>query len=464
VTQFIFVGPTFGGATPEPYACAAGVVFLPPVAGGDLLRLRLKPGDLVGLIDGYFHQQRAVWHKEILDLMNRGVTVLGAASIGALRAAELDVFGMIGVGKIYLAYRDGKLEADDEVTLMHGPADSGYRALSDPLVNMRATLRAAVDDGVCEGNLGEQLMTHFSGVSYPQRSYRAIPAVAERLGAAPAAIERLVAFCESNAVDVKRPDALELLAKMAELEATGSNERRAIDVSRTIYLYAWQLEARGEAARDGGTWIGEVASLRAAQLFAEDYPKFHRRLVLRWIAAQCRDECARPDATKSERDVALEHGAHLGLYGEGALEQHEPWLAPWLRGDEAERSPRDRLEAFVVRGFRFSPGVCCDELALAALKELPSFSTAQKLVELAASINEQTSAANPQFRLDSLAHDRIVDFITARWKISARDLDLAAMDRGLDSIEAVVAAARQFYLLAKYNPSRALFTLSISEP
>ena len=47
--------------------------------------------------------------------MAAGTQVFGAASMGALRAAELAPFGMIGVGAIFAAYRDGRLTGDDEV-------------------------------------------------------------------------------------------------------------------------------------------------------------------------------------------------------------------------------------------------------------------------------------------------------------------------------------------------------------
>ena len=47
--------------------------------------------------------------------------------MGALRAAELHVFGMVGVGRVFELFRDGLLEDDDEVAVAHGPADSGYQ-------------------------------------------------------------------------------------------------------------------------------------------------------------------------------------------------------------------------------------------------------------------------------------------------------------------------------------------------
>ena len=39
--------------------------------------------------------------------MSEGVPVFGAASMGALRAAELHEFGMRGIGRIFEAFRDG---------------------------------------------------------------------------------------------------------------------------------------------------------------------------------------------------------------------------------------------------------------------------------------------------------------------------------------------------------------------
>ncbi|MFD0585035.1 TfuA-like protein [Dactylosporangium darangshiense] len=123
----------------------------------------MRGGDTVGIVDGYFHQTGSVRHKEILDLLSRDVNVLGAASMGALRAAELDRFGMKGVGSVYADYRDGRLEADDEVTLLHSPAEEGYRALSEPLVGIRATFAYAVEQEVCDASTTGQLSAFSPG-------------------------------------------------------------------------------------------------------------------------------------------------------------------------------------------------------------------------------------------------------------------------------------------------------------
>src|SRR5262249_32379648 len=126
--------------------------YLPPAAMGDVWAImHLRPKAVV-IIDGFFEQTPAVWHKEILYALSRGVHVYGASSMGALRAAELHLFGMIGVGQVFEAFRDGRLEDDDEVAVAHGPAEYGYPSLSDAMVNIRATLRRAEEKGVLDSS------------------------------------------------------------------------------------------------------------------------------------------------------------------------------------------------------------------------------------------------------------------------------------------------------------------------
>jgi len=136
VTTIVFVGPTLPAA--EVAARLPGAMVRPPVAVGEILTLARRRGATqIAIIDGYFERMAAVWHKEILRALERGIAVWGAASMGALRAAELAPFGMRGVGAIYRGFADGTLVADDEVAVAHLPAAYGYRATSDALVNLR---------------------------------------------------------------------------------------------------------------------------------------------------------------------------------------------------------------------------------------------------------------------------------------------------------------------------------------
>src|SRR5512132_542369 len=111
---YIFTGPTLA---PAEARAVLGATYLPPAAQGDVLRAALRRPHAIGIIDGYFERVPAVWHKEILWAMAQGIHVFGSSSMGALRAAELHAFGMIGIGAIFEAYRDGELEDDDEVAV-----------------------------------------------------------------------------------------------------------------------------------------------------------------------------------------------------------------------------------------------------------------------------------------------------------------------------------------------------------
>jgi len=136
----IFAGPSL---PPSAQPAVAGVEWRPPARQGDLYRAALERPDVIGLIDGYFDAVPSVWHKEILWALSRGIRVYGAASLGALRAAEMAAFGMIGVGRVFEMYRDGILTDDDEVAVVHAPEALDYRHLSMAMIDVRAMLEGA---------------------------------------------------------------------------------------------------------------------------------------------------------------------------------------------------------------------------------------------------------------------------------------------------------------------------------
>ncbi len=121
---YVFLGPTLAEKDAK---AELDAVYLPPASAGDVYRLWRRRPRVIGIVDGYFDRVPAVWHKEIMWTMERGVHVFGGASMGALRAAELETFGMRGVGWVYRAFRKGTLDRDDEVAVRHGAAEDGYR-------------------------------------------------------------------------------------------------------------------------------------------------------------------------------------------------------------------------------------------------------------------------------------------------------------------------------------------------
>ena len=130
-----FLGPSL------PAREAKGFHLFPPARQGDVWRaIALRPR-AIALIDGVFESQPSVWHQEILDALDAGIPVIGGASMGALRAAELHTLGMAGAGRIFRWYRDGTVIDDSEVALLHGGAEHGFRPLTVPQVNVRWSAR-----------------------------------------------------------------------------------------------------------------------------------------------------------------------------------------------------------------------------------------------------------------------------------------------------------------------------------
>ena len=177
---FIFTGPTL---SPNEAVVHLDAVYLPPVKFGDVYRItELFQPTAIGIIDGYFNQVPSVWHKEILWAMDQGVQVLGAASMGALRAAELEAFGMTGHGKIFEAYQQGILlpyvdeafEDDDEVAVTHSPAELAYQPLSEAMVNIRFSLAKAHQQNMIDQPTRDALIKIAKQLYYPQRSYSKI--------------------------------------------------------------------------------------------------------------------------------------------------------------------------------------------------------------------------------------------------------------------------------------------------
>lgn len=165
----VFAGPSL---PPSIRACLGNIAWHPPAAAGDVAALLDQGVAAACLIDGLFDDRPAPWHKELLALMAEGSLLFGAASMGALRAAELDRLGMVGVGAIYRAYRDGRLTGDDEVALVHGPEALGWAPLTVPMVEVRATLAAAIrarliDRATARAARGIAHRIHFADRDWP---------------------------------------------------------------------------------------------------------------------------------------------------------------------------------------------------------------------------------------------------------------------------------------------------------
>jgi hypothetical protein len=320
MTVVVFCGPTLNEEDRAPYA---HFLFRPPVRQGELYAAASKAPRAIGVIDGYFDGVPAVWHKEILWALTAGIAVFGSSSMGALRAAELHMFGMRGVGRIFEAYCDGTLTDDDEVALLHGPAETGYFRLSEPMVNIRATLERALSEGVLDGPAEGAIASAAKAQFYQDRTWKSVLAdAAARLPGA--ALTRFEAWLAHGKVDQKREDALLLLGSISEfVSQDGQAELPAFSFewTETWANAPWRNAPREPHDEPAGA---QEAILDELRLQGEAYLRVRWETLLRWLS---KDEIARAGLQPDRKEVLREVAKFRSLRGLMRQEDVHRWVA-----------------------------------------------------------------------------------------------------------------------------------------
>ena len=350
----IFVGPSVSAeevrsawALPEPARSDLRLELLPPVSQGDVASLVRRSPQAIGIIDGYFDRVPAVWHKEILWAMSRGVHVFGAASMGALRAAELARFGMRGVGVIFEAFESDTLQDDDEVAVAHAGPEDGYRSLSVALVDIRATLRRAVDQGIVTADLAEALIEHSRSLFYPRRQFDALLAWGAAQGDSEdpswtARIEALEAWLPQGRVRQKRLDALAMVRAMAEFLADGPE---AMQVRYPFHATStWRdlqsslLEQRPLDGRAGAETLPEGALLDELRLLGAPYRRLRGEALTRLLALEAAEvHGLQTGRSAASRRLALQDWRrHMGLTDDAAWNE-------WLEAQGSTTAQMERI-------------------------------------------------------------------------------------------------------------------------
>jgi hypothetical protein len=210
----VYLGPSLPRAEADRMLAAD---YRPPVRRGDL---PAQHDGIVLIIDGEFDQSFSVSPQEIVRLLEHGARVLGASSMGALRAAELYTYGMEGLGWIFEAYQSGRIEGDDEVALTYSPFD--YRPLTVPLVNVRYWLERLAAEGTLDRPLARRLIAKARKVFYAERTVARLRDAWTQV-VDPATVEGLLVALRETAADVKAADTRLALAHLANLVLNGTS-------------------------------------------------------------------------------------------------------------------------------------------------------------------------------------------------------------------------------------------------
>lgn len=432
----VFLGPSL------PLAEAQGLLdadYRPPVRQGDIYRLvKERRPRAIAIIDGYFQEVPSAWHKEILWALDQGVAVHGAASMGALRAAELAPYGMIGHGKIFEAYRSGRyapydgeaFEDDDEVAVIHGPAELAFPALSDAMVDLRETFAAAARDGAIDTGLRDALVATYKRRYYHHRNLEALPEVLAAVGADTAQAAALTAWLPDGRVSQKKNDARGLLAALAAGKAAAAEAAEPFVFERTT-LWAQFVEQAGDS--QAALSEAERDVLEELRLDPGLYAELRDAAVL---CLQLASPEAPPPAGADARRAALDRlRRRHGLMSRAALDA-------WAADCDLDRAGLDRLLDFeaAVAAAAAAAGPALDSALLDVLRREGRYAA------LAARARDKRRRLNTHQR-NATAHSALSSEAVLHWYFEdclggsvPADLDGFATDLGYDGVQALLAA------------------------
>jgi hypothetical protein len=346
----VFAGPSL---PPAARPALSDIRFHDPAEQGDLYALVASRPFAIGLIDGYFERVPAVWHKEILWALSQGVHVFGAASLGALRAAELADYGMVGIGRVFAAFSRGELEDDDEVTLVHADATANFRPGSEPMVNIRATFEHAVEQRLLSAEHAQRLIARAKATFYPDRRYDTLLEYARNTmpGRDWNTLSDWIRL-PSNRRDVKRDDALELLRAVVEFRDTRPGRKRV--PWSFHHTDAWEQVRRGLPVACPDRVEGVSAALASALGALARDPRSEADLRAHASLRAARVELGRRDGIEpTSQDIQAAASELLRRNGVESAPKLRAWMhEQGLDASELERLARDDARASRARLLR----------------------------------------------------------------------------------------------------------------
>ncbi len=420
-----------------------------PAARGDVYKATLGHPPAIGIIDGYFQGALSVWHKEILWAMSQGIHVFGSSSMGALRAAELHVFGMHGCGAIFADYLSGALEDDDEVAVLHGPSELGFMPLSEPMVNIRATLRRAVAQDIVTSASAQVLCEAAKARFYHDRTWQNLTAGAAAQTLPEGERRRFEDWLQDGRVDIKRKDAEAMLAEMRARLSAGL-EPMDVDYSfEWTHLWDGVTAETVSMSKDGSDESGhpsEADVLDEVRLDPGIYSQTRREGLLRVLAAA---EARRLGEAVTARE--LKEGITRFRMDRGLVtrQQLDEWLSLNLMDMPAlERLVEvDLLIAALAR--RAEPAMAQQQLA--ALRLQNTYPAFHERALSKSVFREQTDTDNPSTDDIDVVPVQIVAWFFENWlrQEIPDDMDKFVMDGGFGDVEDFYRAIISEYLYQK---------------
>ncbi|WP_204080917.1 TfuA-like protein [Mycobacterium riyadhense] len=455
----VTAGPTISAK--DIHAVIPNAEVVPPISFGDAFRYGLLPGDTLLIVDGLFFQHASVRHKELLTLMADGIRVVGSSSMGALRAAELHPFGMEGYGWVFEGYRDGVLEADDEVGMVHGDAQDGYPVFVDALVNIRQTAARAVESGLLSAPLAHQLIESARSTPFTMRTWH-------RLLDAVGAPESLAGPLKALRIDIKHSDAV---LALNEIVRGPRNVAVRPGPPPTIWSERWRQRWAPPSpvavtGRDGEAIVDvlDVDVLALLSICANDrwayLPALEQVAAWHWSLLHPGEEgSVRERASHAVNEVtadtyerALETVAHQYAIATGMIDESgfpESVRSQWLTADENETLRDDPIAIsarLATRTLFFARSLPAIQHFLDLLRDDPRLPEWRALAAQALARRDELARQKPHLNLRRPDPAQLKVLFGKRWGTPVDRIELA--QRGLMTEDSFYNAATLFAVAA----------------
>ena len=152
---------------------------------------------------------------------------------------------MIGIGSVYRDYAEGLRTADEDVAIVHGPAELGFPPVTEALVDIEATLEHLRARQFIAATIADLLAQTARSIHFKDRTWDSL---FDAAGLRDPAVHRII---RANTVNRKCEDAWLLVRAMADDAAVVAPLAKPIDGAFSDTLFFQELR-REVAARPAG--------------------------------------------------------------------------------------------------------------------------------------------------------------------------------------------------------------------
>ncbi len=334
MTVMIFLGPSLPVETARELLIAE---YHPPAKRGAVLHALEKKPEAIGIVDGRI--DCPVSHKEILVALDRGTRIFGAGGMGALLAADLHHFGMVGVGEIFTSYNAGALEDDDEVIMAFGDASLDTLPSPQAMVDIRDACLAAEANGYISSEVAARVIATGKAQHPRYRHFSLIFEILARKNVSQECIEPFRQFLAQYKPSLTERDAITMLHRISKLgEPASKSQSQLSALERTTFIEDLESEVRLlEAAR-----IHEIpADIDEPLRSGQSLRVLRKKVLLQILAAR---EAKRLGISVTSHDW---HSTMVNFRCAFGLESEEE-LREWLRSESISS------DHFIDLMYRFS--------------------------------------------------------------------------------------------------------------